>query len=525
MNTGDPPIPDAILYWYEHGIGRKISGKNKGIIEEVKNYLKSEGWTFWYKTKGSREELRYTSPMGKNYISLRMACKGYLQERGIVVEDIIATRNQKVNLDEKKRTSLSDPKKVNAFPHRSVAVSELIDKNVVLPKAKVHYLGANGPLAKGQIDRDGINCDCCNQVFTLSKFEAHAGSTKHRPAANIFLDDGRSLADCQRQMFENDEIRLFKKKQHNAIENDKLCSVCLSEGILIFCSNCPSSFHERCLGPEVIPNGDWFCPSCSCVICGKRQYEHSHSKDEEIISICHQCEHNFHMGCLRKSRGLIKSKNSENKWFCSDRCELVCHHLHQLLGRSLPLGRDSLTCKLLKPSYQNPSDSDKIEALMENQKKLLVALEIMHECFEPIKEASTRRDLFEEVMMNQESDLKRLNFQGFYTIVLQRNEEVISVANFRVHGKLAEMPIVATRPQYQKNGMCRLLMNVLERLLVALGVEKLVLPAIPDSLNMWVSKFGFSKMTDSEKLGYLNYTFLDFQDAIRCQKSLKKKSL
>ncbi|XP_031252358.1 increased DNA methylation 1-like [Pistacia vera] len=541
MNTANPSIPEAILYWYEHGIEIKRSGKNKDTLEEVRNYLKSAGWTFWYKTKGLREELRYTSPTGRNYLSLRMACKGYMEERGLVVEDIIAARNKKLNLASQSldgpppplhsngndaidgKTLLSDSNKVNS---RSVAISWLIDNNLVLPKSKAHYLGVNGPLAKGQIDRDGIKCDCCNQVFTLSKFEAHAGSKKHRPAANIFLDDGKSLSDCQRQMFENNEIRRFEKKQHNAIENDKLCfekkqhkamendklcSVCRSEGELIFCSNCPSSFHKRCLGLKDIANGNWFCPSCSCGICSKRKFEentgHSHSKGEKIICICDQCQHNFHMGCLRKSRGTVKSKNSQNKWFCSDRCERVSYHLHQLLGRLFPLGRDGLTCRMLKPGYQNPSDSDKMGSLMENQQKLIVALNVMHECFEPIKEASTGRDLFEEVIMNRGSDLKRLNFRGFYTMVSERNEEVISVANFRVSGKVAEIPIVATRLQYRKN-----------------GVERLVLPAIPDNLNMWIGKFEFSKMTDSGKLQYLNYAFLDFQDAIMCQKWLMKTS-
>ena len=57
-------------------------------------------------------------------------------------------------------------------------------------------------------------------------------------------------------------------------------------------------------------------------------------------------------------------------------------------------------------------------------------------------------------------------------------------------------------------------------MLVGLGVERLVLPAVPSVLNTWTSSFGFSLMTESEKLNFLGYTFLDFQGTHMCQKSL-----
>lgn len=61
-------------------------------------------------------------------------------------------------------------------------------------------------------------------------------------------------------------------------------------------------------------------------------------------------------------------------------------------------------------------------------------------------------------------------------------------------------------------------------MLMDLGVERLVLPAVPSVLNTWTTAFGFSRMTKSERLQFLDHTFLDFQDTIMCQKLLMKIS-
>lgn len=58
--------------------------------------------------------------------------------------------------------------------------------------------------------------------------------------------------------------------------------------------------------------------------------------------------------------------------------------------------------------------------------------------------------------------------------------------------------------------------------LTELGVERLVLPAVPGVLNTWTNSFGFSVVEQSERANFLDYTFLDFQGTIMCQKILKK---
>uniref|UniRef100_A0A5B7BUP7 PHD finger transcription factor n=1 Tax=Davidia involucrata TaxID=16924 RepID=A0A5B7BUP7_DAVIN len=407
-------------------------------------------------------------------------------------------------------------------------LSWLIDNNVVLPRAKVHYCGTKDhhPMAEGRITRDGIKCSCCQKNFTLSKFEAHAGSTYHRPSANIFLDDGRSLLDCQLQLKRDNNMRSFitepheMKSQRHHSTNDYICSVCHFGGELVLCDQCPSSFHTTCLGLKDVPDGDWFCPSCCCGICGESRF----NKDTEqfmynSVLNCDQCEHQYHIGCLKKT-GLIKLDNyPKGNWFCNKRCKQIFLGLRRLLGKPVPVGKDNLTWTLLKYVH----DASDNEASAENYSKLNVALGVMHECFEPVKESRTRRDLVEDVIFSRWSELNRLNFRGFYTVLLERNDELITVATVRIYGKkVAEVPLVGTRFQYRRLGMCRILMNELEKKLMELGVERLVLPAVPSVLNTWTTSFGFSKMTESERLNFLDYTFLDFQGTIMCQKLLMK---
>ncbi|XP_031254888.1 increased DNA methylation 1-like [Pistacia vera] len=278
--------------------------------------------------------------------------------------------------------------------------------------------------------------------------------------------------------------------------------------------SCPSTYHKDCLGLEEIPSGDWFCPSCCCVICGEGKSEKTmeNSVDDGIVHTCDQCEHKFHTGCLR-SRGEVKVKNyAHDKWFCSDRCEHVSTCLHKLTRMPISLGVDDLTWRLLKNG----------KVLKENQRKLNEAIDVMHECFEPAQDPLTGKDLVEDLILNNKSEMKHKNFQGFYTVVLEKKGEIVSVATVRVFEEVAEMPLVATRFKYRGQGMCHRLMGELERQLVEIGVMNLILPSAHSVVNTWITKFGFSEMTKWERLKYSNYTFLDFQDTIMCQKLLVK---
>ncbi|XP_031112193.1 uncharacterized protein LOC116016170 [Ipomoea triloba] len=464
-----------------------------------------------------------------------------------------------------------------SFSTKRNILSGLIDSNVVLPWAKVQYRKKDGCVLKdGMITREGILCNCCQQVYGLSNFEAHANSTYHRPSSYIFLEDGRSLFDCQMEMKSKSDVKVPKTKGCNKQRSPKLptihddiCSICLDYGELLLCDGCPSSFHASCLGLKELPPGDWFCPSCCCGICHTNQFDRNKnqisdktimlgvskatvslnwtaflkgngSATTDVSSLCHIFE--------RQGVGLGPSATGPDNLHSHLVLDLIFLGLRRVLGKRVPLGYNDLSWTLLKATKQNDSK--------ENHGRLRAALGVMHECFASLEESGTNRDLVEDIIFSQWSDLNRLNFQGFYTAILERNDEIVTVATLRVHGeKVAEIPLIATLFKHRKLGMCRALMNQLEKVctfnsvlpsfplpffsrfdchedllllvvqkLVELGVQRLVLPALPDAMNTWTGSFGFSVMSKTERQDFLDNTFLNFNGTIMCQKPLLLQS-
>lgn len=378
-------------------------------------------------------------------------------------------KSTRVLRSNKRVQKVSNPSPLHYKPLN--ALSFLIDSGVIVPRSKVYYKakGRQGTVrtwAVGRITLDGIKCDCCLKIYSFVGFENHAiGSKTCKPSANIFLEDERSLLDCQIEMMQGHEARETSGKSpsnFSLAENDHICSVCQCGGDLILCDQCPSSFHKACLGFEDIPDGDWFCPSCRCGICGQRNIDGD--EDKHVVT-CIQCEHKYHVRCLKT--GSADLSIYLGNWFCGEDCEKIYEGLHKLLGEPVSVGVDNLTWTLVK--FINPDSCDELgsiksELMAESYCKLNLALSVMHECFEPLKESITSRDLVEDVLFSRRSDLNRLNFQGFYTVLLERNEELISVATVRVYGKkVAELPLVGTRLQYRRQGMCRILINELEK--------------------------------------------------------------
>lgn len=90
-------------------------------------------------------------------------------------------------------------------------------------------------------------------------------------------------------------------------------------------------------------------------------------------------------------------------WFALTLVLQIFWSLRNILGRAVPVGNENLTWTLMK--YIKPDSHDHEaphnEFLMESYSKLNIALSVMHECFEPVKEPHTRRDLMEDVIFSR----------------------------------------------------------------------------------------------------------------------------
>ncbi|KAI9127340.1 hypothetical protein K1719_001899 [Acacia pycnantha] len=137
--------------------------------------------------------------------------------------------------------------------------------NILAIGTDVSYDTKSGDLTK-------LNAGLC---FTKADFIA---SLTVSVAANILLENGKSLLNFQRQIMNERRTRGTTKTPSRSgylDENDGICSVCQYGGELILCDNCPSSFHQSCIGLEDIPEGDWFCPASCCGICHQSKPEGS----------------------------------------------------------------------------------------------------------------------------------------------------------------------------------------------------------------------------------------------------------
>ncbi|GJS71009.1 zinc finger, RING/FYVE/PHD-type, acyl-CoA N-acyltransferase, Jas TPL-binding domain protein [Tanacetum coccineum] len=384
-------------------------------------------------------------------------------------------------------------KKVSITKKRGGVLGSLIENNIVERGSTVSYLSRKDGrvMKKGRVYEDGI-----------------------KPAANLFFDDKRSILDCQTQLqlesvLPADDDKSTKSSEYVTGTNDKYCSFCNDGGELLLCDSCTSSFHSTCIGLDRVPHSDlWFCPACACQICHQGQpsslTKEGDSKDNDLIK-CAQCEHHFHISCINKLGFHIQVCADDAKWLCTENCERIYLGLTEIRGKVIPLKGNNLNWSLLKC---DENDTDVYE-LTKSYSKLMKALDVMHECFKPVKHTLSDKDMIEDVIFSRVT--KRSNFEGFYTAVLEKNDEIITVVTLRIRGyKVAEIPFVATTFSYRGLGMCRILMDEVERMIRGLGVEGIVLPASTDKVSTWTRSFGFSEMTDIERRDLVKCKFLEF---------------
>ncbi|RAL38115.1 hypothetical protein DM860_000809 [Cuscuta australis] len=417
--------------------------------------------------------------------------------------------------------------KWSAFSSRTV-LCWLVHSRAVPLNEVIQYrsLKDGSVLKDGFITSDGILCKCCNEVLSLLSFKNHAGFKLNQPCLNLFLESGKPLTLCQLEAWSAE----YKAKKALPITvhtdemdpNDDSCGRCGDGGELICCDNCPSTFHQACLYAQELPEGSWYCFHCTCQICGDVVRENEESCSTTLGPLtCVQCEHKYHKACL-KEQG-IEGGETPVTWFCSESCQEVYSGLQSHMGYANLLS-DDLYWTLLRctPNEQKVCSAQRFVALRADcNSKLAVALTIMEECFLPMVDPRTGIDMIPQVIYNWGSQFPRLNYYGFYTMVLEKDDVLISVASIRIHGtRVAEMPLIATCSKYRRQGMCRRLMNSLEEMLKSLKVEKLVISAIPSLVETWTLGFGFEPLEDSEKRSLRDVNLMVFPGTVWLKKTL-----
>ncbi|KAE8692514.1 Acyl-CoA N-acyltransferase with RING/FYVE/PHD-type zinc finger domain isoform 2 [Hibiscus syriacus] len=416
---------------------------------------------------------------------------------------------------------------------------------------EVAYYARGQRLLEGYKKGFGIICRCCNCEVSPSQFEAHAGwASRRKPYAHIYTSNGASLHELA--------ISLSEGRRYSSKDNDNTCIICADGGDLLLCDGCQRAFHKECASLPTIPHGRWYCKHCQnlfmrekfvehnanalaagrilgvdaieqitsrctrivknfeaelsgCALCRACDFSKSGFGPRTII-LCDQCEKEYHIGCLRTNKMADLREIPKGKWFCCSDCSRI----HSTLQRLLTCGAEKLPASLLnvvRKKYVEKGLDANINidvrwrllsgrfASPETRLLLSQAVGIFHECFDPIVDVTTGRDLIPCMVYGR--NLKGLEYGGMYCAVLTINSFVVSAGIIRIFGQqIAELPLVATSITNHGKGYFQLLFSSIEKLLGLLNVKSIVLPAAEEAESIWTDKFGFRKLTPDQLSEY-----------------------
>ncbi|XP_058088661.1 uncharacterized protein LOC131235489 isoform X2 [Magnolia sinica] len=380
-------------------------------------------------------------------------------------------------------------------------LSWLIDAGVLTENEKVMYKNKNcGSMLKGWVTKGGIRCNCCKKVMSLLEFEAHAGRDLRQPWDNTHLGSGRSLLSCLLEAWEKE--KKLRKVGFQIVgvndpdPSDDTCGVCADGGSLICCDNCPSTFHQDCVMLKALPEGSWYCPYCRCALCMMVKQVQDRTRESFMLLKCIQCGRRYHRECAWGHD--LPMMGSESLSFCGIYCKKVAEGLSNMLGVTKPT-EEGFSWTVLRRIDEDKgiSSNKKPSFIMECNAKLSLSLSVLEECFVPLVDPRSSLDMLTQ-----------------------------AVYNCGIHGtRSAEMPFIGTRPMYRRQGMCRRLLKAVEEMLSSLHVEKLIIPAIPDLLETWMTSFSFKPLELSHREEIKNLVMIVFAETILLQKSICKPEM
>ncbi|KAG7535371.1 Zinc finger FYVE/PHD-type [Arabidopsis thaliana x Arabidopsis arenosa] len=529
--------PGAIEQWISTVKNGKMIEKGKrrsDLAIKVRRHLSALGWVISYFNKGNKREMRYKSPKGRWFYSLAKACMSCVDQdsqqqqqqivpkydlscspRNLSSESSFDVSNQKQKKN-KKRSRVEDLDISSTAPEKESHPSDELIK--IVPnfdvskqqQKKIMNRVEGCDMAALNEDQEKIrivlNVDVLNQQ--QKKRRKTASEEIRRPKIEKSLKKVLQVMEKKQQKNKHEKESLrFCRKDCSPDMNCDVCCVCHWGGDLLLCDGCPSAFHHTCLGLSSLPEEDlWFCPCCCCDICGSMD-----SPANSKLMACEQCQRRFHLKCLKEEPCNVSSRG----WFCSSQCNRVSSALQNLIGCKIAVGDNGdLVWTLMRaPNEGEHYDDEQIS-------KLESAVEILHQGFEPTKDVFSGRDLVEELIFRKD---RTGVGRGFYTVLIERKNEPITVAAVRVDKDVVEIPLVATLSNYRRSGMCRVLMDELEKQMSQMGVCRLVLPAAKEVVTTWTQRFGFSVMESSERLELVKHGMLDFVGTVMCHKFLVKE--